>query len=55
MIGSSGRLYLPSSSASGEGKRVTCGQEFRIKGGSILLNQETAQGYVPVDSLPLLE
>lgn len=40
LAGGSGRLHLPSPSASRERRRATWQQEFRIKGGCILQNLE---------------
>lgn len=40
VAGASKGLHLPSASASGERKRSTCGQGFRIKGGCIFQNRE---------------
>lgn len=56
VVGSSGRLYLPCASASGERKRATHSQKFRIKGDCALQNLERAKkprGCVPRWTLSL--
>lgn len=55
MVGGSGTLYVPSTSANGERKRATCTQEF-IKGGCTLqnLDRENPAGVCPSGLSPFI-
>lgn len=53
VVGGLGSLYLPSITASGERRRATCSQEFRMKGGRLLQKRERSHGGMALWTLSL--
>lgn len=53
VVGGLGSLYLPSITASGEGRRATCSRELRMKGGRVLQKLDRPHGGMALQTLSL--